>query len=303
MHQIKNELSLRYREYLESKLAVELLKHNNHYASIAKISSAILKFIESNKQKVEVIIGSNPSIAKELTEPYYGAIFKNSDVLSPEEILSAIIDVLKNEKSEIKMLMQIHAVFIHRIYDALEQKPEKLKLVDKIFPKELFAGAVRGRSEVSNKVISPTQQQGISRLSIFNKRIESSSSVHIRAIDRFALDPSAPFVKSAYENALPLVSGPSGHSGSFMLGAKLYGNLTPEELNEYALVVFAFLAAGGNHSFHEVMVVAKQVGVDYQEGRYDTSIPTTVSKLSFFNKISENFPELSEAVVSNYKIN
>lgn len=292
MGNIKNELQLRYREYLESVFAIELLKHKNNYSSIAKISTAILKFIEANTLHVENIIKNKPEIVAELSGSYYGAIFNTPQQLSSKEILSKIVHTLKNDASEVKQIMQIQAVFIHRIYDALEQNPKKLKWVDTLFPKELFSGSVRGRSEVSNKAIKPTQQQGIARLSLFKKRIESSSSMHVRAIDRFTLEPSAPFIKSANENALPLVSGPSGHTGSFMLGAKLYGDLTSEELAEYALLVFAFLAAGGNHSFHEVMVVAEKVGVAYQLGNYADSIPSSIAKLSVFQSLSWQFPEL-----------
>jgi hypothetical protein len=47
--QLHIELQLCYREFLESKLAIDLLKNSQPLLSVNKVSTAILRLIEANK--------------------------------------------------------------------------------------------------------------------------------------------------------------------------------------------------------------------------------------------------------------
>src|SRR3990167_2484141 len=218
-YDLHNELQIRHREFFESKLAIDLLKHNKQFSSVNKISSAIVKLIESNKKAVMDLITSNPNIITELREPYFGSCYDSKQETNPAEVL-----------------------------------------------------------EIKEDNIKSTTQLGISRHPVFIKMLEKSDKNHTRAMEKYTPDYKTTFFKSALEKNIPIFCGPSGHTGSLMLGAKLYGDLTSEQLKEYALVSFAFLAAGGNHSFHEVMVVAALVGVDFKVGNYAESIPLSIKK-------------------------
>ncbi len=298
-YDLHNELRIRYREFFESKLAIELLKHGKQLASVNKISSAILKFIESNKNTVMDLITSNPNIIAELREPYFGSCVESKQEVTPAEVLDKIFSVLNSENSDLASVMQVHCIFIHRIYDHLEKKNEKIEFVSQLFPSSLFSKENRRRVEAKEENFKSTTQLGISRNPVYKKMLGQADVEHIRAMEKYTPDYKATFFKSAVEKQIPIVCGPSGHTGSLMLGAKLYGDLNAEQLKEYAMISFAFLAAGGNHSFHEVMVVASLVGVDYQEGSYTESIPLSIKKEDVYQKLSKQFPELCATEIAS----
>ncbi|OGT62348.1 MAG: hypothetical protein A3E85_03825 [Gammaproteobacteria bacterium RIFCSPHIGHO2_12_FULL_45_12] len=298
-YDLHNELQIRHREFFESKLAIDLLKHNKQFSSVNKISSAIVKLIESNKKAVMDLITSNPNIITELREPYFGSCYDSKQETNPAEVLEKICSILNNENADVRNAMQIHCIFIHRIYDHLEKRSEKTEFVSKLFPSSLFSKENRSRVEIKEDNIKSTTQLGISRHPVFIKMLEKSDKNHTRAMEKYTPDYKTTFFKSALEKNIPIVCGPSGHTGSLMLGAKLYGDLTSEQLKEYALVSFAFLAAGGNHSFHEVMVVAALVGVDFQVGNYAESIPLSIKKSGMYQKLSNHFSEFLDADISS----
>ena len=78
------------------------------------------------------------------------------------------------------------------------------------------------------------------------------------------------------------------------MGAKLYGNLTATELQEYTTACFAVLVAGGNHSFNEVFMVANQIGVPYEMGNYALSLPDSFKQTAAYQKINETFGHFLE---------
>jgi hypothetical protein len=80
-----------------------------------------------------------------------------------------------------------------------------------------------------------------------------------------------------------------------MLSARHYGLETVEELKQYALACFAFLAGGGNHSYHEVMFAAKQVcGLPHDLDSYDLSLPEAFKNSSIYRELQRGFPEYLE---------
>lgn len=191
--------------------------------------------------------------------------------------------------------MQIHCIFVHRIYEKIKQHPDKTEFVKKIFPDHLFSKEIRSRRERKEQDVKTTTQLGISRHIVFTKMIGKSNKPHLSARDKFMTDTKSSFFQSCHKKIIPSVCGPSGHTGSLMLGIKLYGNLSKDEAQEYALICFAFLAAGGNHSFHETMVVAQTLGINFLENDYSSAIPDSFKETHAFKNLSKRFPEFLDS--------
>ncbi|WP_133127880.1 hypothetical protein [Legionella nagasakiensis] len=298
---VQQEFKMRHKEFFESQLACQLLHHPKLFPSIKKVSDAIYLLITQNKEILLKILTKNKTITEELLdEKYYGRLeFMDSSVsLTEESILQKIQEVLCSDQNNISQILQIHVVFIHRLFDELikQTDPEdtqgiatkKMTLVNQIFSETLFRD--RARKEVnSNPPL--TRRLGITRHPVFNKLAGVCEEAHKRAIDRYEIDSSSIFYKNTIGKTIPKVAGPSGHTGALLLGAKLYGDLTAEELHQYAIACFVFLTTGGNHSFHEVMIVANQVGIPYRENDYLHNLPSSITDTEFFKKFSDEFPQ------------
>jgi hypothetical protein len=270
-HDLHQELKLRYREFFESKLAVAIIGNTEQPASIQQLSAAILELINTNPQTILERIAAEPKILDELCEPYFGSCYHEGALKTPAEILATLTQVLNS--------------------DHLPVKADKTSLVSALFPPALFSKESRSRIPAQEQEIKATQQLGICRNPVFQKMVGLAKKSSLRAMERFKPDYQSSFFKASLEQNRPSVCGPSGHTGSLMLGAKLYGNFKAEALKEYALMCFAFLTAGGNHSFHEVMIIAALAGLSLKAGSYAQSIPGTVKELRFFTQLKKNFPE------------
>ncbi|GEM_PF-3503503 len=287
------ELVKSFKELFESQLAVEFLSQPALFISMKKVSDAIIDLINRNYTVVLKQVTDNSKIKEELFGKQFFGQFdqerkKNAE---PESILKTMLAILKKNE-RLDQVMQIHSVFIHRIYDQIRQ--DKKGWVDTIFSDQLFGKSHRGRVESKDLPLTHTTLKlGITRHPVLEKRVSAGGYPHARALGRFELDAKSTFHEKIKGKNVPFVAGVSGHTGSLLLGAKLYGNLSATELAEYAFVCFVFLAAGGNHSFHEVMMVAKQVGVPYELNQYAEHIPQSVKESDAYRKLSREFPQFA----------
>ena len=136
---------------------------------------------------------------------------------------------------------------------------------------------------------------GIANHPVFYQRLDNKTDNHSRAADRFTPNPSSTFFKSANDNIMPFVAGPSGHTATFIKGAMRLGINNQEELKAYSLAVFAFLTGGGNHSFHEVMTVAREIGgIDYKDGNYFSVLPDCYLESKEIAKLNDEFDQYVE---------
>lgn len=250
---LHNELQLRFNEFNESCQAIELLAAS--FDSVNKVSTAIASLISTHQDIVLKTIQDTPKIAAELREPYFGCLYTPNEKLTPDKILFDIVSILSNNNANLEKIMQIHCIFVYRIYDIIEKNNELTVSENKSFCQELFTENCR---EKRKKEATPTFNLGIASNSVLAKRLPKHDTPHLRALDIYKPNPNAFFISQAHHEAIPVVCGPSGHTASLLLGAKLYGNLSDGEFDEYTQACFAFLTAGGNHSRHEVMHVANQ---------------------------------------------
>jgi len=278
------ELVAAHKAYFESKLATSVLDNLDIVQAVHLVSANILRFIKEHKTSIKSIVDANEKILKELTDDIFYGRF-DSKPINSELLLKLITDKLSDQKTPLNTVFLIHGVFTQRIFADLEKnngeivehlKDKKDNLVKTIFSNNLFSKENRSRTLVHEESIH-TEQLGISRHPVFKKRLPQTQS-HQPALGRFEIDFDSESYATLQEHKMPFVAGTSGHTGSALLCALLFGLETQEAIQQYALAAFACLCAGGNHSFHETMIVAKQVGVPYQVGDYQRALPR-----SFFN--------------------
>ncbi|MCX7120974.1 MAG: hypothetical protein NTZ67_04265 [Gammaproteobacteria bacterium] len=291
------DFKARRREFFESRLATLFLDKLNDFTSVKKISTAIANLIEENKTTVLNIIAKEPKITDDLRAPFFGSCYGEHETISPEKALEDILFILKNPQGNSSTIMQIHCIFEHRIHgfpaDKIDEQTKE-SLQHTLSPASLFNSSNRSRAIKTEKA-TPTKQLGFAQNPVFSKMTGESQQTHLRAIDKFQAQQSSHFFKAAAETNSPVICGPSGHTKSLLIGASLYGNLSsPDEVSEYAFACFAFLAAGGNHSFHEVMVIANLIGVHYEAGNYANSISTSLKATDVYQNLCEQFPEFLE---------
>lgn len=295
MAKVLKELMISYREFFESELAIDIANHSDNLASIRKISLVIVSILEEHREQVIDLINKDTRIAKELCQPYFGALYDCQKSIVANEAFTRIVATLKNPQSAFDQIMQIHCIFIYRIYDRLMDDAKIENLRKALHPDRYFSVANRARVSIPLQDVSSTTQLGITRNPVFSKRLGHSYANHQRGMDQFRGNSQSAFFKDTQENNLPFVCGPSSHTASLMLGALLYGRLNHEELQEYTMACFAFLTAGGNHSFHEVMVIASLAGVHYHCGDYEAALPKSFKITKSYQHLSKRFPEfLSE---------
>lgn len=269
MKQIHNELQLRFREYAESYLAQMILKNPELVApAVNKITASILKIISTYETEVKHILATSEDISKYL----YGVVFFGH-LDKKTNPFNDIISILTSSDNPLIHIMQIHNIFIQKIYDLLPiasektNKSQKQMLVATLFPGSLFND--RGRIDHGECKLKETNVNGITKTNIFSKNLMSTQK-HYSSTRRFDPDERSEFYKKTKEKNLPFVAGISGNTGSFLLGALLYGSLekNSQELKQYVLAIFAFLCTGGHHSWHEVMSVGQLAGLDYEPDGY-----------------------------------
>ncbi|EEO7838378.1 hypothetical protein G6C41_005292 [Salmonella enterica] len=137
----------------------------------------------------------------------------------------------------------------------------------------------RGRKDSvyqKKKEIKPTDLPGILEVDI--PRIGVIKQSRNRGVDMFIRDLSRkhdPNADDYYDEVdchnLVFGAGISGTTGTLLQAAYAFGGISDGELlKQYTLAIIAYLIGGGMHSYHEVMAIAKRVGISYtQPGSFD----------------------------------
>ena len=298
--QLIKELKIQQHAYFESKLAEYGLTEVS-YESVYQVSQVIHDYLVQHKDKVIDLIKTNQKITDELREPFFGHLYQKKEKVTAETVFTDFIQVMKKPSGALATAMQMHCIFEYRLFDNIEfdahKRLVKKEMLETLKPTSLFAPNVRGRLDTVRPA-SETKKMGIVKNPVLAKKISDRKESHLRAVDRFMPDESALFVVEAEQHGMPIVAGRSGHTASLLSGAKTYGELNTEQATEYAWACFVFLAAGGNHSFHEVMSIAALAGVPYQTGNYVSAIPASLKTTGFFGKMLMEFPQYLDAANS-----
>ena len=82
-----------------------------------------------------------------------------------------------------------------------------------------------------------------------------------RGIDAFTMDEAKAFCQRArLKINMPLAAGVSGSTAELINVGMTLG-LGGLDLQKYAIAVLAYIGGGGNHSYHEIMIVLAAAGV------------------------------------------
>lgn len=298
------ELKEERAKFFEAKLAETFLDCCTNLASTKKVSSAIIKLLINNKDRVLGILEDNKIRDELYNEKIYGHLDIDSvDSITPIKIYNQLIETLTQSDYKIIQIVNIHSVFIHRIFDKIaseQQKDQKAPLVSKLFSSNLFSEDNRGRTQIKFD-FDLIKSSGANRSRFFTKKLQETQT-HAPAFLRFAADEQSSFFRTITKLGMPLIAGASGHTGSFLLGALLYGDLTQKELREYCFTCALTLIQGGNHSLHEIMIVAQQVNIPYQAGNYLSAIPDIIQQQSEFLNLCSEFSEFLDQPNLGYSL-
>jgi hypothetical protein len=304
MPSVMDELIIAHKRYFESSMANMVLENRSLTPAVDTVSKIILRHIEENQEKIHEIIKNCPKLTGDLyADHMFGRLpDKRLGGENPEkEILSQIVSVLSDETSPLKQVVHIHGAFIYRIYNKLLDEAlndhqnkfhnhalKKEMLHKKIYDIPSFKGERRIQKE-SPDLVKKKEKTGITTAHKFFIERMSPAENHRRGMDIFSPALQSTFFKMTQQHRLPFVAGASNHTGSLMLGAALYGDLNKEGLHEYALATFAYLTSGGNHSFHEVMIVANTLGIPFDPDSYTCSLPKNFLDTELFKKLQDKF--------------
>jgi hypothetical protein len=303
--QLLSELSLSYRTYFESELAIKILTNLHNISTVNKISQKLATTLKTYKPHIINYLNhvSAENKQKFLSELYDEDFFGRLPNATSDLVASIdnIIETLTDKGAKSSQVMQLHCIVFYRLLFPLEKiMGENTLLAHTSAPKlnysnhSFFAESRTMRQEAVGQV-KPTRQYGFGRHPVFNKWLGQDAETHIRAYDKFILNKHAEFVKSSEANLIPIIAGPSGHTSTLLHGAMHFIDLSLVELHEYALACFGFLGSSGNHSFHEVMLVARAFGINYQDGNYLSAISIEVQQQPFFKQLQDKFPQYLES--------
>lgn len=121
-----------------------------------------------------------------------------------------------------------------------------------------------------------------------------------RGVDMFVRDAKRTRDKDAddyYDDTdarnLLFGAGISGTTGTLLQSGIAFGKLNDEEdLKQYTLAIIGYLVGGGMHSYHETMAVASKVGVPYNPGAYDISMPASFKQSGLYKKWREKYYDI-----------
>ncbi len=306
-----HELKTEFHAHFETVFADELSKHPENYHSLRKISQSILALISINRSQLISILDASVHVKTELlaTTMHGHIILKEHEKADGETILNLFIDILKNEKSDLSQVLLLHGFFIHRLYDHCPNKSIDMFEESKFGNKEFFANKIfrnslfseRKRQEVKN--VAENKNPGVISNSALAKLSRISPLTEGSPKDLLKVDESSLFVQKIRKHHLPLASSVSGHTGSLLLGAMIYGGLTKLELSEYLLAAFSYLTMARAHTFHEVMVVGETVGLPFSYHNYVSSIPSEIRESSVCQHMSNLFPQYLPKVDETQGVN
>lgn len=282
MKDVLKELKTEFNAYAETVLAHRISEQTPKLTSVHKVSQAILALIAANQDTLATALETSPHAHTELLSPkMHGHLtLPSHQSFSGKNLLDLVVNTLNHEKNNLAQLMQLHAFFIYRLYDHCPTKNDirKAALVTQIFKNNLFANRKRDIISAPKENLNPgvtdnpTLAQKLSRLGI-HKPTSSPK-------DQFKLGQSSHFFNQAQKHNLPVASDVSGHTGSLLLGALLYGDLSQTELQEYITAAFSFLTLARAHTFHEVMIVGQTAGLPFSFETYNELLPENLRALS-----------------------
>ena len=309
------------RKCFESNFAAEILKNPNLFPAVDRLSTIILELLTRDHNKQYIL--NNTLLDMNVTNQLYshfhfGKLGDELDFCPTQNMIyNAFINALTEQRSNMQLMLHIHQIFMQKLYDKIpdkkvehqlssvsswskltisqrvaiklrdnNEKDVKKAVVSQLFQNELFSEITRIKI---NETGIYTNKLGIATIDECPNLQESE--FHQNGLGVFAPKEDSEWLREISLLNLPFVGGPSGHTGSAMLGAIMLGNMDAEELKQYTTATIGILTGGGYHSIHEIMSVAAKVGLSYRKGQYYHFLPDTVLTSTVYKELAEEYPD------------
>ncbi|EDQ2876753.1 hypothetical protein AAP54_10050 [Salmonella enterica subsp. enterica] len=204
----------------------------------------------------------------------YGRISqKSKNSISVEEMWRSIIYHL--EHGFIEQQLSIHDAIGRKLLISSSPEKNRYDMWGHLVREKWFDDKEqRGRIESPlhrDKLVKPTTISGI----LFDpiSGVSPVKQCRNRGVDMFIRDINRKrnfFADMYYDELdthnLVFSAGISGTTGTLLQSAFTFGGFNDGELlKQYTLAIIAYLLGGGMHSYHEIMSIAKRVGVCYKQ--------------------------------------
>ncbi len=308
------------RACFESHLASHILCNPQLFPAVSKLSSIIVDLLtrpENRRLIINLQLLKDDFADQLYSDTHFGKLGNKLNYCPNQiEIMDAIIDALKHKQDNLPLIMHLHQLFMQRIYDALpdnrishemntkrfstmtfseriaqrlQDRPQdsrscKEAIVDRLFKNEFFSQRTRQKVNGTGQL---TKKIGITDQSECRDRVETE--LHENVLGVFTPVDGSAWLQELNQYQLPFIAGPSGHTGSSMLLALLLGNFDEEELKQYLTATIGILTGGGYHSVHEIMSVAKKIGITYVRGEYHYFLPDSFQNSKSYADLANEY--------------
>lgn len=304
--------------FFESKMAIILANNKDLFPIVQDVSDMICKLIQQNRSQIKEILSQGENFNNLKNQLYkkgdfgsLGALPQCSEKITIDEVLNDIVSKLNDKDATLIETFPIHATVTYRIFRLLFEE-DFLKFQNELgaASKLIDDGKKNVKVKAKDSDISATDQFGLSEHSIVCQEINELPGTkdlrgkinpwHRNSLQRFIVNIMAAFFEGQCKNNLPSAAGPSSHTVTALVGAKLYTQklnqqtLSSDQLKEYALAYFAYFGTAGYHTFTEVMQVAAKcidANADYKMN-YEDNLPSKV--LNFLLSSSHKLSPLRE---------
>ena len=155
--------------------------------------------------------------------------------------------------------------------------------------------ARRGRAKVSGA--KPTTTGGTAPV---GSGMSATAQSRTRGVDMFGRDATRmrdvggdAYYDDVDARNLLFGAGISGTTGTLLQAALAFGKLdSVDALKQYVFGIIGYLVGGGMHSYHESMAVAQKVGIPYDPGAFERSLPLAFTISSEFARWREAYYDI-----------
>lgn len=319
-------VSLETKKCFERKLAATIQTNPAAFPAVNKISDNILSLLSNKKNRAFILennLFTDEVISELYSDTYYGTIGESLDhCLTQEQMLEEFINRLTERPvTDLPTVMHLHQLFSQKFYDrlperlikhndiirytdrsqltlsqriaiTLDNRPQdidnlKKSVADKIFRNDYFMTRARIKTGERGQI---TQAVGIDEFDGCD--VMHTTKTHENIFGVFSPLAGSRWFEEIKRLNQPFLGGPSGHTGSSMMLSVMIGNLNQEESKEYTTAVIGLLAGGGYHHAHEILVVAKKIGIPYEPDNHYSYLPVRFLALESTQQLIKEYPEL-----------
>ncbi|HAM3240422.1 TPA: hypothetical protein IBI57_004980, partial [Escherichia coli] len=298
-----------------SELSILAKKHHVTTPSVNIVSQGVKRFL--TRKNMETNGEIKKIIHKKIGHYFYtngsfgyGRISRgNKDSFSAAKIWDDIIYLL--DYGFLEQQLAIHDAVGRKIIEPTDIETKKYNCLTSVREAWFDDREQRGRIESSpfrKKNVTPTNEMGILQEKV--KGIESLTQYHNRGIDMFVRDlnrkrnPSADLYYDDLDtHNLVFGAGISGTTGTLLQAAYAFGGIVNGELlKQYTLAIIIYLIGGGMHSYHEVLSIAKKVGLYYSPGSFHW-LPLSFKLNNEYGKWKEKYYDIVKMGTTHWRFN